>query len=86
MIAEIHNGLGAPQRIPCTRVVVYDTHRNPLIMAMEWDTQGYYVARVGDKDFDKLLRQLGVAQTVICTQPEQTPLAQVRFDTAQLIG
>jgi uncharacterized membrane protein len=84
VFVEIHNALGQPQRIPCTRALICDDLGNALALAVEWQVGAFYVTTCNDPAFNQVLRNLGVGQTVICTDLHTTPLEEVRFDRTVL--
>lgn len=84
MFVELHNELGQPQRIRCTRVLILDELNNPLCAAVEWQPGAFLVTTCQDADFNTVLRHLGISQTVLCTTIQTTPLEAVRFDRTEL--
>lgn len=68
-----------------TYVYVEDQQGNPLIIACELADGMYDVSKVGDSDFEDVLRALGVAKTVVVgtvggppAGPRDKPLALPR--------
>lgn len=78
----IHNHLGQPQEIEATRVVVLDSHDNPIAVAVEPD-RGVIIAATaseeGNAEFNSILRNLGIDKTVIVTDVPQRPLPEINI-------
>ncbi len=77
MRVKLHNGLSKPQVIEATSVVVEDDFGNPLVMAVELEAHSYVFAKLGDAEFDPLLRQLGINKTVVINEVQSKPLSNV---------
>lgn len=81
MILEFHDNLGRPQRVEATRLVVYDSlHHNPLIVCVEWERGGQFISKYDEADFNQVLHNLGLRHTVICTEIQERPIQDIRFD------
>jgi hypothetical protein len=83
MYIEIHNHLGEPQRLPVTRVVVYQDDGTPLALAVSYAKIGEheqtFASVAGQADFNGLLHNLGLRQTTLVTDLEQRLPGQIRF-------
>lgn len=79
MKVELHNHLGRPQVIECTRLVVLDAYDNPISVSIEYQRDLIITSHVGQHDFHNLLRQCGITKTVVVTQAMQKPLEEIRF-------
>jgi hypothetical protein len=70
MIVEVIDRMfaasGSPLRVTATQVVIYDDNENPIAIAGHYGPDGAYaVARVGDDDFQKLLKAFGVKRHTV---------------------
>lgn len=65
MRVEAHNKLSQPTSFEATRVVVYNDDDVPICVAIQADARQFFVARLGDPEFEALLYQLGIEKTVI---------------------
>lgn len=79
MKIEIHNRLGDPQVIECTRVIVRDCYDQPLAVSIEYDDHTIITAHADDPDFHQMLRDCGINKTVIVTRPQQISLPEIHF-------
>ena len=69
MNIELHNRLGKPVIMDCTRVVIRDDLNNPVVVAFKTADRTMYVSKAGDKDFSDLVKQLGLETTIVTTIP-----------------
>lgn len=76
----VHNNLREAQVIHATRLVVEDSLGNPIVVALEYAPDQIIAAHPGDKDFNNLLKNLGINKVVVCTDIEQKPLNEIIFD------
>lgn len=76
----IHNNLRDAQVIEATRLVVEDHLGNPIVVALEYAPGQIVASHAGDKDFNNLLRNLGINKVVVCTDIQQKPLSEISFD------
>ena len=54
-----------PVRIPASQIVIRQDNGTPVIVAMEvGETRSQKVAKVGDKDFNKLLQEAKIFENV----------------------
>jgi hypothetical protein len=65
MRIEVHNNLGNPQLIDCTRVLVRDAVGNPVCIILEHTPGHIFTSTVGEPEFDRALRLMGVEDTVL---------------------
>jgi hypothetical protein len=65
MIVEIHNKMGNPQRIECSRVVIKDIYDSPIVVILEHAPGQYYYKAVGEDGFEQALRALGIEGTTV---------------------
>lgn len=72
MQVEYHNKMGNVRKTECTRTIVYDDVGNPILVAFKYQSGVCYASCVGQKDFNNILKMLGIDKTVIC-QPLSTP-------------
>jgi len=80
MRIELHNRLGQPQVIEATRVVVYDKFDNPVALSLEISDGVILSEHAGNsRNFNEILRNLGVSRTVIVQRQSQVPLDEIRF-------
>ena len=74
MILEIYpaEGLtrGSPLRINASQLLVRQNNGTPIMVAAEYggDHRSQEVAKVGDPDFEYLLKKLGIHMTVIADE------------------
>jgi hypothetical protein len=71
MILEIIDGLGRPQVIPATRLIVKSANGTPLAVAVEWvgapDGTHVTVAHAKDANFNQVLSNLGLDRVKVDT-------------------
>lgn len=80
MKIEFHNAFGKPQSIEVTRVVVFDDHNNPLALALKFgQTIVVSTADHHPMEFHRLLRELGLYNTVIVKDAAQIPIKDLQF-------
>lgn len=83
MYIEFHDHLGNPQRAKATRVVVYDDHGNPYVLAVSYERAGQFeqvlAAEQSQQDFQPLLRNMGINKTTVIQDLQQTPLQGIHF-------
>lgn len=53
------------QEVPASRVIVKDSHGNPLILAVEYGDGQYHVAHCLDPDFEHLVTTFGYTAPTI---------------------
>lgn len=61
------NGKGAVVTT-ATRVLVLDEHRNPLLVAVEYEPGKYLCAHVDDDEFEEMVATLGVRASRVRTR------------------
>lgn len=70
-----------PLRLSATQVVVRQDNDTPIAVAAEYGPErAQAVAQVGDPDFNRILRALGVRQDVVCdviSLPQPPPGARL---------
>ncbi len=76
MRIKAHHAL-QPVVLEVTRVVVEDRYGNPLVAAVEYDDGTYFYGKLGDADFEPLLRMMGINKTVVITDLQTKPLSDV---------
>ncbi len=74
MRIEAHNGFGKPISQEITRLVVYDDHDNPILIALKYAENLCYAGRIGDDEFQNVLKMLGVNKTTILHTLDSTEL------------
>ena len=62
-----------PTDVPAQSVIIEDDKGNPIIVAMQL-TESIIYSTVGDKDFQNMLRALGVHKTVHVTNVNGKPI------------
>lgn len=90
MKVVIHDSLQNPQVVQATRVLVFDDLGNPIALALRVGEtpEGHdmiltaHVAEPGgEAAFNNLLREMGVAKTVVVTDAAAVkPLQMIQFD------
>ena len=65
MIVELHNKLGSPRRIECSRVVIRDIYDSPIAVMLEHAPGQYYWKARGEEGFERALQALGINETVV---------------------
>jgi hypothetical protein len=87
MILEIvpEEGIGGkPVRLVARQVVVRQDNGTPICAAAHFGPErAYVVLKVGDKDFNRMLKALGISDTVICDRlelPQPPPGARLISD------
>ena len=65
MFIEIHENLNRPQRIPCSRLVVYDNFNNPVMVAVETAPNIITTGQCNEPQFNDLLLALGINNSII---------------------
>ncbi|GIV44679.1 MAG: hypothetical protein KatS3mg035_1802 [Bacteroidia bacterium] len=66
MKLEIHSGIGSvPVVIDANRVVVFDSHNNPIAFIIQFNEGQIRICHAGEKDFFKQLKMNGIEDTVI---------------------
>lgn len=73
MRVEFHNRLGSVERREATRLTVYDSKDNPVVVAIEFAPGMIFAATAEHEDFNHILKMFGIDKTVI-VQPETPPL------------
>ena len=68
MRLDFHNRLGKPQSVEATRLVGYDLHGNPILLAFELQPGHYRVFHARDPEFAAQLELLGVKRTTLVTR------------------
>lgn len=72
MIIEIvpSGGIGGQQpfAIAASQVVIKMDDGTPVTVAFEMGNRAIRISKVGDKDFEPALRELGLPDTVICDE------------------
>ena len=77
MILEIHDRLGHPQRIQCTRVLVREAaHGNPVAVVLEHDPSHLWISHSGEETFQRALKLMGITETVMNFEIDETPDAK----------
>lgn len=60
-----------PLRLAINQIVVYQNNGTPVMVAGEYgQDRTQIMARVGDDDFNRVLRSLGIDMTVMCADVE----------------
>jgi hypothetical protein len=67
---ELHDRLGQPIRLDCTRVVLRDDLGNPVMVALKVAQGVIYCSKAGDKDFLSILKEFGISDTLIVTDAQ----------------
>lgn len=75
----IHKNLHEVSVVDATRVVVEDSHGNPIALALEFGKDQILAVTADSPDFNRVLEELGIRKTVIVEDVYQTPLDQVHF-------
>lgn len=81
MKIQFHNNLQSPQTLTVTRVVVLDQNDNPLAVAFEADP-GVIIIETANGDelaFNNVLRNLGIAQTLLIHEAKQRELPEIKI-------
>lgn len=82
MRLEFHNKLMQPQSVEATRVVVYDVLDNPISVAVETD-EGIIIAETvspqNAREFNSILKSLGINKTVVVSDATQKPLREIEI-------
>lgn len=65
MLVVSHNNLHAVAKTEATRVVIYDSARNPISVAVAISPDTVVVSCLGQPDFKEILASLGIACTVV---------------------
>lgn len=71
LLVSLGGGAPRPLRLVCRQVLVRNGKGTPILVAAEHGPDGTQkVAHVRDKDFHRILRELGVHETVVCDRVE----------------
>ena len=81
MKLEIHDKLGNPQIIECTRILIRDSVRgvnNPVMVVIEHAPGQFWTCDIqdGTEQFARALKLMGVDETVICETVDASTLAR----------
>jgi len=78
----VHNELREPRVIDATRVIIEDDLGNPVCAAVQFGPPpgGIIVETADAKNWNQVLRNLGIDKTVVVTDIEQKPLDQIVFE------
>ena len=73
MRIETHDGLTNPQVIQATRLVVKDSHGQPVFVVLEQGPDQFITFKATDPDFEAALAQFGIRQTAIVRTVDVKP-------------
>lgn len=73
MRIETHDGLTNPQVIRATRLVVKDSHGQPVFVVLEQGPDRFLTFKASDPDFQSALAQFGIRQTAVVTVVDVKP-------------
>lgn len=73
MRIETHDGLTNPQVIQATRLVVKDSHGQPVFVVLEQGPDQFVTLKATDPDFGAALAQFGVRQTAVVRKIDIRP-------------
>ena len=79
MRVETHRNFRDIRSTEATRVVIYDKFENPIAIALEIGDGVILAETIGAPKFPELLRQLGLANTVMSQEVTQIPLPEIRL-------
>lgn len=82
MFAVIHDHLGNPLRIPCTRATLEDNFGNTISVGLEHGPNQYFCSHIGEGPrFKRALVSLGIKDTTIVDEigPDAAPQPQGRL-------
>lgn len=73
MRVETHDGLTNPQALRATRLVVKDSHGQPVFVVLEQGPDQFVTFKATDPDFAAALAQFGIRQTAVVTRLDAGP-------------
>lgn len=66
MLLEIHDNLGHPQQIRCSRILVRESgFGNPVAVIIEHAPTHVWISTAGDDNFQRALKLMGIDNTVM---------------------
>ncbi len=74
MQVDVYEGLMTTTRMEASRVVVYDNLDNPIAIVVEVEPGHYVVARAGNKQFNELLKVLGINKSLVVNKLDVSKL------------
>jgi len=78
MLVEVHDRLQGGMRVPATRVVVYDNFDNPICVVFQLTGSQYLAAHAGSRNFQEILKMLGVNKTLIVDRIDPDDLTPLK--------
>lgn len=77
MRIKVHNGLQRPQVLEASSVVIEDDHGNVLFAGQQQDPHNIIYTWLGDKDYQQVLRMLGIHKRLVIQDIPEKPLSNV---------